>query len=616
MNLNLFRIIAVHAEKLLFLIIMGCALHFHGYPADWLSPVVLILVAMLLRGMRITQYPVSLLHGFGFVTLLLLFCSSLWSGNPDASGIAAWQLSAAVWCFFLLSHRDCDKIVLLSVGLPALYAALSGLGEYCQTLARATGPFQDPNVFSAVMYVGSFVGLYYRISSAPHDNHRSGRVMMVCFWTGQFLLLLALFATGSRSGLIAWGTGVAGLLVINAVTGAGHTRLLTRYCMASVIAWTAITILPILLSLEAPVRNYGDLITLNGRLPIWQSSWPLFMEAPWFGNGLGTFRDLYPSVRTELITNGNHVHNDYIELLIEGGVALFSLFCLWLGFHLWLLFKVLLRGIKGDRSGFAPSVLLCCNLMLFLQAVANFIVYILWLNLAMGMVFALICRIAWREGYLKAPQWHVIPGIYRWCTGAGLLFITVRFAALVAGLYLFDSTREHPRWVARFRDETFPATAVILMLSPGNQMATIHLMNQLRAVMDQSHDRQMRHRIFRQTWIMAQLLREYAPFGARNHLIAAQLIDYAEVNNIPLPADAETFDQVWNKAVTLNPGYLQAYVVKARRIEREDAEAAFGLLKAVGQEWFKFAPEKQIQDYLQMLRHLIANQLRKPLINS
>ncbi|OQX36730.1 MAG: hypothetical protein B0D91_08415 [Oceanospirillales bacterium LUC14_002_19_P2] len=605
--MDLLRIISSHTEKLLFLIITGCALFFHGYPVDWLLPVVLVLVAMLLRGIRVTQCPVSLLHGVCFFALLLLFFSSFWSGNPDASEVTAWRLSAAVWCFFLLSHRECDKTVLFSISLSALCAALLGLVEYWQTLTRVTSLFSDPNVLSAVMYVASFVGLYYWVSSTRQDSCRPGKATMACFWAGQLLLLLTLFATDSRGGLIAWSIGVVGLLILNAVTGAGHARLLKQYCLISFIAWSAITILPRLLNLDAPARYYGDLVSLNGRLPIWQASLHLFANAPWLGNGLGTFHDLYPSVRTELMTGGNQVHNDYIELLVEGGIVLLSLFCSWLVLHLWLLLKVLLRGAKGGCSGFALGILLSCNLMLFLHAAANFIVYVLWLNLAMGMVFALICRIAWQEGYLKPPQWHVIPKFYNWCGGFALLFITAPFTLSATGMFLFDSTRERPQWVVKLTGD-LSAHAVILMLSPSNQTATIDLMNRLKVAMEQSNDRQIQHRIFRQIWIMVKMLREDAPFKARNHLIAAQLIDYAEANDIPLPEDAETFEQAWEKAVTLNPGYLQAHVVKAKRIEREDADAAFRLLIGIGQGWFQFAPEKQVQDYLQMLQHLMVRQ--------
>ena len=605
--MNLLRIISSNAEKLLFLMVMGCALLFHGYPVDWLLPVALILVAMLLRGMRITQLPVSLLHGICFFALLSLFFSSYWSGNPEVSEITAWRLSAAVWCFFLLSHKKCDKTVLFSVALSALFAALLGQVEYWQTLTRVTSLFSDPNVLSAVMYVASFVGLYYWVSSTSHESYQPGKVTIVCFWGGQLLLLLTLFATDSRGGLIAWGTGVVGLLILNAVTKARHARLLQKYCLTSFIAWAAITLLPTLLNLDVPDRFYGDLLTLNGRLPIWQASLHLFADAPWLGNGIGTFHDLYPSVRTELMTGGNHAHNDYIELLVEGGIVLMALFCLWAGFHLWLLFKVLLRGGNGGCSGFALGTLLSCNLMLFLHAVANFIVYVLWLNLAMGMVFALICRIAWQEGYLKPPQWHVIPKFCNWCGGFVLLFFIAQFALSATALYLFDRARERPQWVTNLGTD-LSANAAILAISPGNQAATVDLINRLQVAMERGKDRRIRHRIFRQIWILVHMLREDAPFKARNHLIAAQLIDYAEANDIPLPNDAETFEQAWGKAVTLNPGYLQAHVVKAKRIEREDTDAAFRLLKGIGQGWFQFAPEKQVQDYLQMLQYLVVRQ--------
>ncbi len=597
--------IDLRMEHLLLCLLSVCALLFHGYPVDWLIPFVTLLVLMVLwSGTKAEVYPVSFLHGAFFTTLVLLFFSYYWSGNPENSQITAWRLSAGVWCFFLLSHRECDKAVFLSIGLSALYAALLGQVEYWQTLARVTSVFLDPNVLSAVMYTASFVGLYYWFYLLYQSNYQAGKITIICFWSGQLLLLLTLFATDSRGGFISWGAGLTGLLLLNKITRSGNGRLLQQYVLIGFIAWLMVVVLPRVLGLDVPERIYGELATLHNRLPIWQASWQLFVDAPWLGNGLGTFYDLYPSVRTEMTTGGHHVHNDYLELLIEGGIVLLMLFCLWGSVHLFLLIKVLLRGKRAGRAGFALGILLCSNLMLFLHATVNFIAYVLWLNMVMGMVFALICRIAWREGYLKPPQWHTIPKVSTWCGGFVLLFISVQFLLTAIALYLFDSSRERAEWANRLSND-FSANAMILTISPRNQPATIDLMNRLRIAMDNTRDRQLKHKIFRQIWLMAQQLRTDAPFRARNHLIVAELIDYSQANDIPLHRDTETFDQVWEKTISLNPGYLPAHVVKAKRVEREDAEAALRLLQGVGQGWFQFAPEKQVQDYIQVLQNLL-----------
>ncbi len=60
-----------------------------------------------------------------------------------------------------------------------------------------------------------------------------------------------------------------------------------------------------------------------GRLEIWNDAWRIFLAFPWLGTGLNTFgtaTTLYQSSQFE----SHHVeaHNDYVQLLSEGGLAL------------------------------------------------------------------------------------------------------------------------------------------------------------------------------------------------------------------------------------------------------------------------------------------------------
>ena len=51
--------------------------------------------------------------------------------------------------------------------------------------------------------------------------------------------------------------------------------------------------------------------------------WRLFLQAPWLGHGAGSFRTLFPSVRSSDLSSKfyDHAHNDFIQLLVEYGVA-------------------------------------------------------------------------------------------------------------------------------------------------------------------------------------------------------------------------------------------------------------------------------------------------------
>lgn len=72
----------------------------------------------------------------------------------------------------------------------------------------------------------------------------------------------------------------------------------------------------------------------EARLEFWKDSIEIIKALPLVGAGFGTFSDIYPAFRTFISDRAVlHAHNDYLELLIEGGVIgllLVSLFLIYL----------------------------------------------------------------------------------------------------------------------------------------------------------------------------------------------------------------------------------------------------------------------------------------------
>ncbi len=78
----------------------------------------------------------------------------------------------------------------------------------------------------------------------------------------------------------------------------------------------------------------------DGRLTVWHDTLLMIRDYPVLGSGFGTFRDVYPVYQT-VVSNGvfEHAHNDYLELLSDGG---------FIGFLLaaWFCFSVSAYGVK------------------------------------------------------------------------------------------------------------------------------------------------------------------------------------------------------------------------------------------------------------------------------
>ena len=98
-----------------------------------------------------------------------------------------------------------------------------------------------------------------------------------------------------------------------------------------------------------PITDAGA----TGRFTIVKDSLKMVRQRPVFGWGLGTFSDVYPSFRS-FSTNlwVNEAHNDFIQTLVETGVAGFACAAA----YLFLLCKAGIRNSKEWRSNQASAV--------------------------------------------------------------------------------------------------------------------------------------------------------------------------------------------------------------------------------------------------------------------
>ncbi|MBU2645297.1 O-antigen ligase family protein [bacterium] len=113
---------------------------------------------------------------------------------------------------------------------------------------------------------------------------------------------------------------------------------------------------------ENTFERFGQLKTDEGglyetRLDFWQDSLQIIRDFPVTGTGFGSFADIYPRYRTVI---GDfsvlHAHNDYLELLIEGGL-IGTVLVLW---FLAVLFYRSYRVFRQRRDPFSIYLYLGC----------------------------------------------------------------------------------------------------------------------------------------------------------------------------------------------------------------------------------------------------------------
>jgi len=214
--------------------------------------------------------------------------------------------------------------------------------------ATPTGTYVYHNAYAGYMemIVPVILGLffYYR-PEVPYrqslrarlieifNQHRTNIHVLLGF--AAILITTSIFVSLSRGGIISLALAVVFLLVVsfNKRKKRGSTRLTLFIITLTLLAvgwfgWDTI------FARFEEMRNVeGELE--NDRFLLWQDSTNAIQDFSLTGTGFGTFLDIYPRYRTlPGRTIVDHAHNDYIELLTDGGFVAMALVTWFLVFFL------------------------------------------------------------------------------------------------------------------------------------------------------------------------------------------------------------------------------------------------------------------------------------------
>jgi len=252
----------------------------------------------------------------------------------------------------LLSGTGARGIARFLIGT-GLVLALVGIGQYGLTLHQPQplvygfwrpqfithpfGPFINPNHFAGwmLMVLPLALALFYDAlqqtlnEATAYGRHRIKIASLPSFGTLVILALssivmgLSLLMTRSRSGLAAF--------VIGSVLAAWTVfrRQRTRTAQIAVIgafvvllggagAWAGLDTL----AGKFIERGSGqDFSSAGGRIAIWKDTLQIFRAFPLTGSGLNTYGTAMASYQTfDRTSHYQEAHNDYLQILAEGGV--------------------------------------------------------------------------------------------------------------------------------------------------------------------------------------------------------------------------------------------------------------------------------------------------------
>ncbi len=221
--------------------------------------------------------------------------------------------------------------------------------------ASPFGPWINPNQFAGYMELVSPLAfglfLFYRPRVRSSESFREKfvtfftipRIHLYLFlWFGAALMVFSVFISLCRGGILSIVAGgvVFFLLYRRKFPGRSSYIFLTMVvAVVLAITWFGWDI--ILSEFNQKFDSSGHI--REGRLLLWKDTLALIRDFPIFGAGFGSFIHIYPLYKTFV---GNliydHAHNDYLELLTDGGIVSLLLAA-------WFVVSILLHGWKMIR---------------------------------------------------------------------------------------------------------------------------------------------------------------------------------------------------------------------------------------------------------------------------
>jgi len=199
----------------------------------------------------------------------------------------------------------------------AEHANLSDAMRLKLTSRRVFGPFASPNSLAGFLVVAFAPVLAWLWSKA---EGKATKVTVVTLAGGVMVACVAL--SGSRGGFVALAAGALAWLALQQCSG--RRWLWGGVAMALVLA----------ASLKVGLIHLGR-SSLEARLDYWGGAVRIIRDYPWLGTGPGTFGSIYPKYKTALTEEAQLVHNNFLQMWSDSGVAAFVIFAALWAVGLW-----------------------------------------------------------------------------------------------------------------------------------------------------------------------------------------------------------------------------------------------------------------------------------------
>lgn len=217
------------------------------------------------------------------------------------------------------------------------------------------GPYVNHNHYAGLMEMLVPIPLIYALTRGARGPRR------VLAAVAAAIMACTIFLSGSRGGMVAFAVQMAVLAAILASDRLQRKKALLLgsflVVVAVLLAWMGGgELAKRMASIHSETHQE---LTGGMRVNIDRDSLHMFLHRPWLGWGLGNFPEAFPQFRTFYTTSFvNEAHNDYLQLLVETGVAGFAVM-LW---YLIVLYRNALKKLNDWAHDTNGAVSLACIL--------------------------------------------------------------------------------------------------------------------------------------------------------------------------------------------------------------------------------------------------------------
>ncbi|MFK8252353.1 O-antigen ligase family protein [Ancylobacter terrae] len=305
--------------------------------------------------------------------------------SPLATAFSAYSLVPSLAIFLaclLMSRKQINYLLmaLMAYGLFSLILALTQLAFPVQSLRTynnsefltdATGLFTGRNNLAALFYSVLPITIALTAMAATTERrHSSFRYFYAALGAIVCLLFfLGILMARSRAGLLL---GLAGAFATLAAVllsregGGGPRHWKTAIIVAAFVVVSGLFVLDV--GFYRIAGRLSQNVADDLRWPIFQTTWKALQDFLPFGSGFGTFVPIfmeYEGIGTLDRYYVNHAHNDWIEVVFEGGIPAAILTLAGIAYLLRCIVKAERSEMElGDRHLFRAALVVIAALLI------------------------------------------------------------------------------------------------------------------------------------------------------------------------------------------------------------------------------------------------------------